>query len=49
MGACDGDLAVAAIFGALAQITGVDEQALAADLLPAARDLVLDGLLAPRA
>jgi hypothetical protein len=49
VGACDGDLSVAAIVGALAQITGVDEQALAADLLPAARDLVLDGLLAPRA
>ncbi|MBF4607757.1 methyltransferase [Curtobacterium sp. VKM Ac-1393] len=47
VGACDGDLSVAAIVGALAQITGVDEQALAADLLPAARDLVLDGLLLP--
>ncbi|ROS75633.1 methyltransferase family protein [Curtobacterium sp. PhB130] len=47
VGACDGDLSVAAIIGALAQITGVDEQALAADLLPAARDLVLDGLLTP--
>lgn len=49
VGACDGDLSVAAIIGALAQITGVDEQALAADLLPAARDLVLDGLLVPAA
>nr|WP_144766047.1 methyltransferase [Curtobacterium sp. 9128] len=47
VGACDGDLSVAAIVGALAQITGVDEQALAADLLPAARGLVLDGLLLP--
>ncbi|MFJ3385921.1 MULTISPECIES: methyltransferase [unclassified Curtobacterium] len=47
VGACDGDLSVAAIIGALAQITGVDERALAADLLPAARDLVLDGLLTP--
>ncbi|TCK64641.1 methyltransferase [Curtobacterium sp. PhB136] len=47
VGACDGDLSVAAIIGALAQITGVDEQVLAADLLPAARDLVLDGLLTP--
>ncbi|ROR29039.1 methyltransferase family protein [Curtobacterium sp. JUb34] len=47
VGACDGDLSVAAIVGALAQITGVDEQVLAADLLPAARDLVLDGLLLP--
>ncbi|WP_412873544.1 methyltransferase [Curtobacterium poinsettiae] len=49
VGACDGDLSVAAIIGALAQITGADEQALAADLLPAARDLVLDGLLVPAA
>lgn len=49
VGACDGDLSVAAIIGALAQITGVDERALAADLLPAARDLVLDGLLVPTA
>ncbi|KQS14835.1 SAM-dependent methyltransferase [Curtobacterium sp. Leaf183] len=47
VGACDGELSVAAIVGALAQITGLDEQALAADLLPAARDLVLDGLLLP--
>jgi hypothetical protein len=47
VGACDGELSVAAIVGALAQITGVDEQALAADLLPAARELVLDGLLSP--
>ena len=49
VGACDGDLSVTVIIGALAQITGVDEQALAADLLPAARDLVLDGLLVPAA
>ncbi|WP_420365485.1 methyltransferase [Curtobacterium sp. L3-7] len=47
VGACDGELSVAAIIGALAQITGVDEQVLAADLLPTARDLVLDGLLTP--
>lgn len=45
VGACDGDLSVAAITGAIAQITGVDEDALAADLLPRVRDLVLDGLL----
>ncbi|WP_254787539.1 methyltransferase [Curtobacterium sp. UNCCL20] len=47
VGACDGDLSVRAITGAIAQITGVDEQALTADLLPRARDLVLDGLLLP--
>ncbi len=45
VGACDGDLSVGAIIGALAQITGASEQALRADLLPRARDLVLDGLL----
>ncbi|WP_439689262.1 DUF7059 domain-containing protein [Curtobacterium sp. SP.BCp] len=47
VGACDGDLSVRAITGAIAQITGVDEDALVADLLPRARDLVLDGLLLP--
>ncbi|WIB79307.1 methyltransferase [Curtobacterium sp. MCPF17_002] len=47
VGACDGDLSVAAIIGAIAQITGADERALTADLLPRARDLVLDGLLLP--
>lgn len=47
VGACDGDLSVAAIIGAIAQITGADEGALTADLLPRARDLVLDGLLLP--
>lgn len=45
VGACDGELSVAAIVGAIAQITGVDERALAAELLPRVRDLVLDGLL----
>lgn len=45
VGACDGDLSVAAIVAAIAQITGVDERALTADLLPRARDLVLDGML----
>jgi len=47
VGACDGELSVAAIIGAIAQITGADESALTADLLPRARDLVLDGLLLP--
>ncbi|MDM7892973.1 DUF7059 domain-containing protein [Curtobacterium caseinilyticum] len=45
VGACDRELSVAAIIGAIAQITGVDEAALTADLLPRVRDLVLDGLL----
>lgn len=47
VGACDGDLSVAAIIGAIAQITGADGGALTADLLPRARELVLDGLLLP--
>ncbi|MFS0731719.1 methyltransferase [Curtobacterium sp. 1P10AnD] len=47
VGACDGELSVRAIAGAIAQITGVDEDVLVADLLPRARDLVLDGLLLP--
>ncbi|MGN8049144.1 DUF7059 domain-containing protein [Curtobacterium sp. 22159] len=47
VGACDGELSTAAIIGAIAQITGVDDGALTADLLPRARDLVLDGLLLP--
>nr|WP_251009215.1 methyltransferase [Curtobacterium sp. ISL-83] len=47
VGACDGELSVAAIIGAIAQITGADDDALTADLLPRARDLVLDGLLIP--
>ncbi len=47
VGACDGDLSVRAIIAAIAQITGADEAALTADLLPRARDLVLDGLLLP--
>ncbi len=45
VGACDGELSVAAIVAAIAQITGVDGDALSADLLPRVRDLVLDGLL----
>lgn len=47
VGACDGELSVRAITGAIAQITGVDEDALVTDLLPRARDLVRDGLLLP--
>ncbi|WP_344297913.1 DUF7059 domain-containing protein [Agromyces neolithicus] len=49
VGACDGELAVGAIVGALAQLLEVDEGALAADLLPAVRALIDDGvLLLPR-
>jgi methylase of polypeptide subunit release factors len=47
VGACDGELAVGQIIAAIAQLTDVDRGELAADLLPRARDLVLDGLLLP--
>ncbi|GAA1792795.1 DUF7059 domain-containing protein [Agromyces lapidis] len=45
VGACDGELAVGAIIAALAQLLEVDEQALAAELLPAVRELIDDGML----
>jgi methylase of polypeptide subunit release factors len=47
VGAADGELTVGQIVGAIAQLTGVDEAALSADLVPRLRDLVLDGLLLP--
>ena len=49
VGASDGELSVRAIMDAIAQITGVDPDALAADLLPRIRELVVDGLLRPAA
>lgn len=45
VGACDGELSVGAIVAALAQLLEVDEAALRADLLPAVRALLTDGLL----
>ncbi|WP_105035923.1 DUF7059 domain-containing protein [Cryobacterium aureum] len=45
VGACDGDLAVGAIIGALAQLLDADEQALSAELLPRVRELLVDGFL----
>lgn len=45
VGACDGELSVGAIIGALAQLLEVDEAALAAELLPAVRELIDDGML----
>lgn len=47
VGACDGELSVGAIVGALAELLEVDEGDLAAELLPAVRALVVDGFLAP--
>ena len=48
VGACDGELTLGAIAGAIAQLTEADESALVAELLPQVRSLVLDGLLLPR-
>lgn len=47
VGACDGELSVAAIVAALAQLLEVDEGALSAELVPAVRALVVDGFLVP--
>ncbi|GAB3580468.1 methyltransferase [Leifsonia lichenia] len=47
VGACDGELSVAAIVAALAQLLDVDEGALSAELVPAVRALVVDGFLVP--
>ncbi|MDF2573717.1 MAG: SAM-dependent methyltransferase, partial [Agromyces sp.] len=45
VGACDGELTVGAIVAAIAQLLEVDEAALSADLLPAVRALIDDGML----
>ena len=45
MGACDGDLSVGQIVGALAQLLEVDESALRGSLLPAVRGLIDDAFL----
>ena len=45
VGACDGELSVDAIVGALAQLLGVDEAGLRAELLPRVRELVTIGML----
>ncbi|MBT2516562.1 methyltransferase [Streptomyces sp. ISL-90] len=45
VGACDGELPVGAIIGAVAQLLDVDESALARELLPAVRGLIDDGIL----
>lgn len=45
VGACDGDLAVGAIIGALAQLLEADELALSVELLPRVRELLVDGFL----
>ena len=45
VGACDGELSVGAIVGALAHLLEADEVALAAELLPRVRELVTTGML----
>lgn len=45
VGACDGELPVGAIVAALAELLHVDGDALRADLLPAVRMLIDDGML----
>ncbi len=47
VGACDGELAVGQIVGAIAALFGVGADELAAELLPAVRGLVRDGFLRP--
>ncbi|HKH07450.1 MAG TPA: PqqD family peptide modification chaperone [Agromyces sp.] len=45
VGACDGELTVGSIVAAIAELLDVDVAALAADLLPAVRTLIDDGML----
>ncbi|NLV55008.1 MAG: methyltransferase [Acidimicrobiales bacterium] len=47
LGACDGDLTAAQIVGAVASILEVDADALAAEVVPRLRQLVVEGYLAP--
>jgi hypothetical protein len=47
VGACDGELSVRAILGALASLLEEDEAALTIALLPQVRDLVANGMLLP--
>lgn len=49
VGTCDGDLPVAAIIDAIAQLLEVDAATLRSHLLPSIRELVLTGFLAPAA
>lgn len=49
VGACDGELEVGRIVGALAMLLEADAAALRAEVVPQVRDLVRDGLLVPTA
>lgn len=46
VGACDGELPVGVLIDAIAQLLEADDEALRAALLPAVRELLLDGFLA---
>ncbi|KGM09408.1 SAM-dependent methyltransferase, partial [Cellulomonas bogoriensis 69B4 = DSM 16987] len=45
VGACDGELSVGQVVGALGALLGAPTEQLAAELLPAVRDLVRDGMM----
>jgi hypothetical protein len=45
VGACDGELSVRAIIAAIAELLDVDRSALADDLMPRVRELVITGFL----
>ena len=47
VGACDGDLSVDAIIGALAELLETEVDVLRADLFPRIRELVITGFLRP--
>ncbi|MEA9987156.1 MULTISPECIES: DUF7059 domain-containing protein [Subtercola] len=47
VGACDGDLTIGQICGAIAHLLEVDEASLVADVLPRMRSLIDDGFLLP--
>ncbi|MFH5824953.1 methyltransferase [Georgenia sp. AZ-5] len=47
VGACDGELTLGQIVAGLAGLLGVPAEDVAAEVLPAARDLLVDGLLHP--
>jgi hypothetical protein len=45
VGACDGELSLGAILGAVASILDADADALAAEIVPQVRELAIGGLL----
>ena len=47
VGACDGELSIGAICGAIAQLLEIDEAELLAEVLPSIRELVFVGMLLP--